>query len=156
MRLNHILAPERILLDTRAADRDAVLRLIARQFAPCHPEVSEKLIFERLEAREQTGSTGLGNGVAIPHARLDSDAPPTALFVRAQRPIAFNAPDGIPVRLFFALAVPLHSTQLHLELLSEVAELFNDPAACAMLLRARRKATVIEVLTSRFQEIANA
>jgi nitrogen PTS system EIIA component len=119
------------------------------------PAVSAEQIFERLRSREHTGSTGLGGGVGIPHARLDSMAPPCAIFVRPRRPVPFNAPDGRPVDLFFALAVPLHSTDVHLELLSEVAELFSDEAACTMLRRAGSAATVIEVLTTRFQEIAS-
>lgn len=155
MRLSHILKPERIFLDEAFTDTDDLLRHLAKQMHLGHRTLSEEFIFERLRVREQTGSTGLGGGVAIPHARLDSNAPPCAIFVRPTRPLPFNAPDGRAVDLFFALAVPLHSTDLHLELLSEVAELFSDDASCAMLRRAASVTTVMEILATRFQEIAS-
>jgi nitrogen PTS system EIIA component len=155
MRLSHILNSERIFLDLALNDADHLLRHLAQYMHQCHPTLSESFILERLRARENTGSTGLGDGVAIPHARLDSNASPCAIFVRPARPLPFNAPDGRAVDLFFALAVPLHSTDLHLELLSEVAQLFSDEAACTMLRRAGSAATVMEVLATRFQEIAS-
>jgi nitrogen PTS system EIIA component len=155
MRLSHILKSERIFLDLALGDADHLLRHLAQHMHHCHATLTETFILERLRAREQTGSTGLGGGVAIPHARLDSNAPPCAIFVRPARPVPFNAPDGRAVDLFFALAVPLHSTDVHLELLSEVAELFSDDAACTMLRRAGSAATVMEVLATRFQEIAS-
>lgn len=155
MRLNQILDPKRIFLDLPLSDGDRLLQHLSRQMHECHPRISARQILERLRAREHTGSTGLGMGVAIPHARLDSNEPPCAIFVRSRRPLSFNAPDGRPVDLFFALAVPLHSTDLHLELLSEVAELFSDATACTLLRRARSAATVVDVLSTRFQEIAS-
>jgi len=156
MRLSHILRPERIFLGLPLADADALLRHLGEQIHRCHPAFSADAIAGKLRDREHTGSTGLGNGIAIPHARLDSESPPCAVLVRSAHPLPFNAPDGRPVDLFFALAVPLHSTGLHLELLSEVAELFSDEAACTLLRRAGRAATVLEVLASRFQEIASS
>lgn len=156
MRLSHILTPERIFLDLALRDADQLLQHLAQHMHACHPSLSAEHILMRLHAREHTGSTGLGGGVAIPHARLDSNAEPCAIFLRPQRPISFNAPDGRAVDLFFALAVPLHSTDIHLELLSEVAELFSDDAACTMLRRAGSAATVVEVLATRFQEIASS
>lgn len=155
MRLSQILTPERIFLGVALDDSDQLLRHLARCMQRCHPALSAARIFDLLRAREHTGSTGLGAGVAIPHARLDSNEPPCAIFVRPHRSLSFNAPDGRAADLFFALAVPLHSTDLHLELLSEVAELFNDDAACTLLRRASSAATVMDVLSTRFQEIAS-
>ncbi len=154
MRLSQILEPERIFLDLALGDSDRLLQHLSRNMHACHPDIPARQILQRLRTREQTGSTGLGAGVAIPHARLDSNAPPCAIFVRPKHPLHFNAPDGRPVDLFFALAVPLHSTDVHLELLSEIAELFSDETACTMLRRAASANTVIDVLTTRFQEIA--
>jgi nitrogen PTS system EIIA component len=154
MRLSQILSPERIFLDLALGDSDRLLQHLSRHMHDCHPTIPACAILDRLRTRERTGSTALGEGVAIPHARLDSNGAPCAIFLRPAKPLPFNAPDGRPVDLFFALAVPLHSTDVHLELLSEIAELFSDTAACTMLRRAASKATVIEVLTTRFQEIA--
>ncbi len=155
MRLSHILRPERVFLDLPVRDGDELLRHLAVQIHDGHPAIATKVILEKLRSREHTGSTGLGDGVAIPHARLESESPPCAILVRPRRALPFNAPDGRPVDLFFALAVPLHSTDIHLELLAEVAELFSDETACTVLRRARRTDTIMEVLATRFQEIAS-
>ena len=72
--------------------------------------------WESLTAREQLGSTGLGHGVAIPHARMYQCDTATGVFVRTKAPVPFDAPDGKPVSIFLALVVPKQATQRHLQL----------------------------------------
>lgn len=79
-----------------------------------------------LVAREKLGSTGLGQGVAIPHGRIKGLAEAQGAFIRLAEPIAFDAPDGKPVAQVFVLLVPEHATEKHLQLLSELAQLFSD------------------------------
>jgi PTS system nitrogen regulatory IIA component len=79
-----------------------------------------------LNAREKLGSTGLGQGVAIPHARVKSLIKAVAAFVRPKLPIEFDAPDGEPVAYFFILLVPVQATEEHLQILSEVAEMLSN------------------------------
>lgn len=83
-------------------------------------------VFDSLFARERLGSTGLGEGVAIPHGRIKGLKEALAAIVRLHDPIPFDAPDGQPVRLLVFLLVPEHATEEHLELLSELAELLSD------------------------------
>lgn len=154
MRLSNILRPERVFLDLPLADADALLRHLAEQFHAAHPGLASETILAKLRLRERTGSTGLGEGVAIPHARLESEAPACAIVVRTSEPLMFNAPDGRPVDLFFALAVPEHQTDLHLELLAELAELLSSEAACKELRAARKVNAVLAILSTRLQEIA--
>ena len=85
-------------------------------------------VFDSLFDREKLGSTGLGYGVAIPHGRIKTLKEPACAFVRTAQPIPFEAPDAQPVSLVFAMLVPEHATEAHLELLSELAQMFSDAA----------------------------
>ena len=79
-----------------------------------------------LSAREKLGSTGLGQGIAIPHGRIKGLRKATAAFVRLRTPIAFDAPDVKPVSQIFVLLVPEQATEEHLQLLSELAQMFSE------------------------------
>jgi PTS system nitrogen regulatory IIA component len=85
-------------------------------------------IVAALAAREKLGSTGLGQGIAIPHGRLKGLPEARGAFVRLATPIAFEAPDGRPVSQVFVLLVPEHATDRHLQILSELAQMFSDRA----------------------------
>jgi len=88
--------------------------------------LSRARITDSLFARERLGSTGLGNGVAIPHGRIKGLATPMAALFQLARPIGFDAPDEQPVGLLIFLLVPEAATQNHLDVLSEIAELLSD------------------------------
>lgn len=83
-------------------------------------------VVDSLSAREKLGSTGLGQGIAIPHGRIKGLREAQGAFVRLAAPIAFDAPDGKPVTQAFVLLVPEHATEQHLQLLSELAQMFSD------------------------------
>jgi nitrogen PTS system EIIA component len=83
-------------------------------------------VFDSLFARERLGSTGLGEGIAIPHGRIKGLKEAVAALIRLSEPVAFDAPDGKPVGLLLFLLVPEQATQQHLEILSEVAEMLSD------------------------------
>ncbi|MBI3715934.1 MAG: PTS sugar transporter subunit IIA [Betaproteobacteria bacterium] len=89
-------------------------------------KVARAQVFDALFAREKLGSTGLGFGVAIPHGRIKNLRDTLAVFIRAKAGIPFEAPDGNAVRLVFAMLVPEHATEQHLNLLSELAQMFSD------------------------------
>jgi len=91
-------------------------------------------VFDSLLARERLGSTGLGDGIAIPHGRIKDLPEAVAALVRLAEPVAFDAPDGKPVSLLIFLLVPEQATQQHLEILSEVAEMLSDSAMRNILL----------------------
>ena len=83
-------------------------------------------IFDSLFAREKLGSTGLGHGVAIPHGRIKGLRDTVGVFAQMKQPIPFDAPDGAPVSLMFVLLVPEQATDLHLQILGELAHMFSD------------------------------
>lgn len=90
--------------------------------------IARSSVSDNLFARERLGSTGLGHGVAVPHGRIKGLKAPQAAFVRLAEPIPFESPDGQPVNLLIFLLIPDHVTQQHLEILSEIAEMFSDDA----------------------------
>jgi nitrogen PTS system EIIA component len=90
--------------------------------------IARATIVSSLSAREKLGSTGLGQGIAIPHGRLKGLTEARGAFVRLVTPIAFDSPDGKPVSQVFVLLVPEHATDRHLQLLSELAQMFSERA----------------------------
>jgi PTS system nitrogen regulatory IIA component len=84
-------------------------------------------VFDSLFAREKLGSTGLGQSVAIPHGRIKNLRDAVGAFVKTHHAIPFDAPDGQSVNLIFVLLVPERATDLHLQLLGELAQMFSDP-----------------------------
>lgn len=90
--------------------------------------IARSTVSDNLFARERLGSTGLGHGVAVPHGRIRGLKAPLAAFVRLSEPIPFESPDGEPVKLLIFLLIPDNVTQQHLEILSEIAEMFSDKA----------------------------
>ncbi|MBM3345348.1 MAG: PTS IIA-like nitrogen regulatory protein PtsN [Betaproteobacteria bacterium] len=88
--------------------------------------VARSSVFDSLFERERLGSTGLGQGVAIPHGRVKGLKEAVGAFVRLSAGVAFDAPDGKPVNLLFVLLVPEQATEQHLQILSELAQMFSD------------------------------
>ena len=88
--------------------------------------IARSLVFDSLFARERLGSTGLGQGVAIPHGRIKGLKEPGGAFLRLANGVAFDAPDGQPVKLVFVLLVPEQANEHHLQILSELAQMLSD------------------------------
>ena len=93
-----------------------------------HQGLTRSRVFDALFSRERLGSTGLGLGVAIPHGRIKGLNQAVGAFVRLATPVQFDAPDGRPVDLIFVLLVPEVATEQHLQLLSDLAQMFSDRA----------------------------
>ncbi len=109
--------------------------------------IARSTVTDNLFARERLGSTGLGEGVAIPHGRIKGLKHPLAAFVRLDAPIPFESPDGQPVSLLIFLLVPEQSTQQHLEILSEIAQLLSDRDTREHLQTEENRETLHRLLT---------
>lgn len=119
------LQPQHILLDIDVRDTAHLLEIAAATIAQAQ-ELDPAPIFSALWRREQARSTGLGDGLAIPHARISGIASPMTLFMRTKVGIAFHAPDGKPVSHLLVILVPADGAKEdHLELLALVAQLFS-------------------------------
>ncbi len=123
--ISKILPLENVLLDSESASKKRVFERVGLLFENTH-HIARSQVFDSLFAREKLGSTGLGQGVAIPHGRVKGLRDAAAAFVKMQNPIPFDAPDGQPVNLIFVLLVPERATDLHLQLLAELAQMFSD------------------------------
>jgi PTS system nitrogen regulatory IIA component len=110
--------------------------------------VARSIVFDNLFAREKLGSTGLGQGVAIPHGRVKGLKEAAGALVRLKEPIPFEAPDGQNVALIFVLLVPDRATDLHLQILSELAQMFSDRPLRERLLGAASAAELHQLITA--------
>ena len=124
--ISKILLPGNILSDNDSSSKKRVFERVGLLFEN-NQQIARSTVFDSLFAREKLGSTGLGQGVAIPHGRIAKLREATAAFVKTGHPIPFDAPDGQPVNMIFVLLVPERATDLHLQILGELAQMFSDP-----------------------------
>jgi PTS system nitrogen regulatory IIA component len=110
-------------------------------------QIARSQVFDSLFAREKLGSTGLGRGVAIPHGRIKGLKEAVGALVRTRQPIPFDAPDAQPVNLIFVLLVPDRATDAHLQILSELAQMFSDKVFRDKLLAAPGAPELHELIT---------
>ncbi|MFB1010812.1 MAG: PTS IIA-like nitrogen regulatory protein PtsN [Thiopseudomonas sp.] len=126
IRLADILSPARSRVNVQGGSKKRVLELIAQLFAEDQPGLDSSQLFNSLIAREKLGSTGFGNGIAIPHCRLAGCDTPLGAILHLDTPVDFDAIDGAPVDLLFVLLVPETATDEHLVLLRQIASLFDN------------------------------
>ena len=112
--------------------------------------IAKAAVYDSLFDRERLGSTGLGQGVAIPHGRIKGLKEALGAFVRLAQPVPFDAADGKPVDLVLALLVPEHATEKHLEILSELVQMFSD-RALREALRGTADAAALHQIISAWQ-----
>lgn len=129
----NLLPLSNVLVDTETGSKKRLFEQ-AGQLFETNQNLKSRMVFDSLFAREKLGSTGLGQGVAIPHGRIKNLNEAIGAFVKIQPPIPFDAPDNLPVSLVFFLLVPEHATDLHLQILGELAEMFSDKSLRERLL----------------------
>lgn len=122
-----LLSSDCVIHSSSASSKKQVFDLVGEILDSAHG-ISKGAVSDALFARERLGSTGLGLGIAIPHGRIKALREALGAFVRLTVPIDFDAPDGKPVDMIFVLLVPESANEAHLELLSELAEMFSDKA----------------------------
>lgn len=147
MLISDLLSPESIRCDVHSSSKKRLLEIISEELARHNDDLSAREIFESLCARERLGSTGLGHGVAIPHGRVKGNRPIRASFIRLRKPLPFDAIDGEPVDLLFAMTVPENCNEDHLKLLAHVAELFSDPQLLKALREAEGPGALLDLLS---------
>ncbi len=131
-----------------ASSKKRVLEKAAQLLTPAAGETAAEQIFERLLERERLGSTGLAGGVALPHARMPGIDTSHGAFLRLDVAVEFDALDGQPVDLVFALLVPENATEEHLQLLGQLATMFNQSELCEQL-RSAEAEQALAILTGK-------
>lgn len=143
--ITKLLPPAMVVLDLEVGSKKRLFEQIGLMFEN-EKRIAMATVFESLFAREKLGSTGLGYGVAIPHGRIKGLRETCCAFIRTATGVPFDAPDGAPVRLIFSMLVPEQATEQHLEILSELAQMFSDPAFREALLAAPDAAAAHQLL----------
>jgi len=147
MKVSDFLSSADVITDLAFADKQKLLEDLARRAATI-VDVQPALILSELVKREQLGSTGMGGGVAIPHARFHQVAKPWGMLVRLKRTLAFDAVDDQPVDTIVLLLLPDAANSERLGALSCIARKLRDPAIMAALRRARDGAEIYRTLTA--------
>lgn len=141
-----LLPVSNILLDADLTSKKRVFEQVGLLLEN-NEHISRNLVFDSLFAREKLGSTGLGQGVAIPHGRIKGLKAATGAMIRVQNAVPFDAPDGQNVKLIFVLLVPERATDEHLQILSELAQMFCDKPFRERLLGAATPADLQQLIT---------
>ena len=141
-----LLNPEHVVVDLPVSSKKRLFEQAGLLFEN-QDGIARSVVFESLFARERLGSTGLGQGVAIPHGRIKGLKEAQGALLRLAQPVPFDAPDGRPVSLAFVLLVPEKATEKHLQILSELAQMFSDKAFREKLLAAPTAAELHRLIT---------
>ena len=143
--LANILPLSNIVLDMEVGSKKRLFETVS-QLLEANSGLPHTAVFDCLFAREKLGSTGLGQGVAIPHGRDESFTQPVGAFVRTAEPIEFDAPDGKPASLVFVLLVPQDAAGEYLELLSQLAARFHEKTVREALMHSETPQQVLDIL----------
>ncbi len=139
--ISRYLSRDDVVLDLNVPDKLRALEEAALLVESRH-HVNHAPVFRALWRREQSGSTGLGHGIAIPHARIAGISEPIILLVRTKLPIKFGSPDREGVSVLFVILVPEHASEEHLQILATVSQMFADPGFRHRVAAAREPAAI--------------
>lgn len=149
MRLGDFIAIDDVIPDMAAAEKDEALAELVARLAERHPETDRDEVARLIIDRERLGSTGIGGGLAIPHAKVRNAGRPLMVFGRSRTGIAFDALDGMPVHIFFLLTADMDNLDTHLRLLARISRLFKDRALRHRLLEAPDAESLYAIITEQ-------
>ena len=147
MTISALLSPQRIFLDVEISSKKKLLELIANIVAD-QAQLTESSLYSNLLNRERLGSTGLGHGFAVPHARVEGLDQTIGCLFRLKDPVNFEAPDNLPVDLVFTIVIPQEATEEHLLILSSLASLFSKPEVREAVRNANDKEEITQIILS--------
>jgi PTS system nitrogen regulatory IIA component len=147
MRIAEFLREDLVFPDLAATDKAGVLGELCAGLARAVPGLSPARLTETLLEREKLGSTGIGEGVAIPHGKLPGISGLIAAFARSRKGVDFASIDGKPTYLFFVLFAPENSAGLHLKALARISRLFKQPQFRQSILAAAGAAEIFRIIS---------
>ncbi|MCI0571725.1 MAG: PTS sugar transporter subunit IIA [Myxococcaceae bacterium] len=153
MKIAEFLSPQAVIPELTARTKAEVLRELSQALSRAHAGLRVERVVEVLQEREKLGSTGIGEGVAIPHGKLGGMVQLQASFGLSREGVDFDAIDGKPTHLFFALVAPENSAGIHLKALARISRLFKNPVFRAAILEARTAEDIYRLIA---QEDAKA
>ena len=146
MNIDDLLQPERVIASLKSTNKKQALQDMARRAAELSG-MHERTVFEALLERERLGTTGIGNGIAIPHARFSEIDRLYGVFARLEKPIDFEAVDDQPVDLVFLLLAPESAGADHLKALARISRLLRDKNVCDKLRGSDNRDAIYALLT---------
>ena len=154
MKLSQIIGQEDIIPELRAKDKAGVLEELAEVVCKHEPLLKKEKLLQVLMDREKLGTTGIGDGIAIPHGKVDILKIPLLSFGKSKKGIDYNAIDNKPVHLFFLLVAPENSSGLHLHILARIAKLLKNHKFKKRLMEANTKEEIYRIITEADKEIS--
>jgi nitrogen PTS system EIIA component len=154
MKICNFLKAEHIFLDVTIPDKDDVLRFLADTGHKVGLVRNKKSLLEGLQRRERIMSTGVGDGIALPHAAASDVADAAVLLVRLAKPIDFDSLDSLPVDIILALILPEGQTHLHLRLLAGLSRLCKNPEFLALIRMSHDSESLVQAFLSLEEQMA--
>ena len=153
MRLTDFVSPEAIFANVRATNKKQLLQELSQRAAKLSG-LDEREIFDALLHRERLGSTGIGEGVAIPHGKLERLDTVLAAVALSEPGVEFGAPDGKKSQVFVALLAPESGASLHLKALARISRIFSSPGLLERLLQAGNEDEILQTLVDEDARLA--
>ena len=147
MDLNNFFSEESIIMDCQSKSKKNVLELIS-EIAASVSVANKDIVFEKLYEREKLGTTAFGNGIAIPHARIDDLLEAKIIILKLETAIDFNSSDGEKVDLIVSLLVPNNENDMHIKILSKIAEMLDDKVFREKIKNCSNKLEIKSVINS--------
>lgn len=152
MKLSEILEEDNIILDLKAKDKNGVLEELAEVMTNHEPSLDTGSLIRVLLERERLGSTGIGDGVAIPHGKFRGVTHPIITFGRSLKGLDFESMDGQPAFLFFLLVAPENSASVHLKALAKIAKILKNGSFRKVLMEASTKKELYQTIIQSDEE----
>ena len=152
----NFLTKDRVATQVAINSKKRLLEYVAELFSNQNPQLDVTVIFEKLIERERLGSTGLGKGIALPHARVDGLTHARAVFIKLSDGIEFDAIDNQPIDLVVALLVPAEANEEHLQILAGLAGFFNEDDNCRLMRETEDHEKLIDLLINAIENTQNA
>ena len=147
MDLNNFFSEESIIMNCQSKSKKNVLELIS-EIASSVSATNKDMVFEKLYEREKLGTTAFGNGIAIPHARIDNLSEAKIIILKLETAIDFNSSDGEKVDLIVSLLAPNNKNELHIQILSKIAEMLDDKVFREKIRNCSNKSEIKSVINS--------
>lgn len=145
MHIETILSPNRTLNQSVGGSKKRVLETLAQLIADDQPSINAEDVFQSLIARERLGSTGIGEGIAIPHCRFSTDGATLGALMTLKDPVDFDSVDNTPVDIVFAMLVPENTEASHLQILAQLAEALQQEQCVKQLRNAHSNEELYEL-----------
>ena len=147
MDLNNFFSEESIIMNCQSKSKKNVLELIS-EIASSISLTNKDIVFEKLYEREKLGTTAFGNGIAIPHARIDDLSEAKIIILKLETAIDFNSSDGEKVDLIVSLLAPNNENEIHIKILSKIAEMLDDKVCREKIRNCLDKEAIKSVINS--------